>query len=100
MNTLIISLLELVMMASGILVFLIFAWVVMSWLVSFGIMNLRNPLVAQIYNAVNRLLAPIMAPFQRLIPPIGGMDLSPIVVLLLLQWLSSSLIPRVIMSLS
>lgn len=82
--------------ALSLLVFLIFAWVIMSWLVGFGLINLRNPMVAQIYHGINRILTPIMAPFQRIIPPIGGMDLSPIVVLLLIQWAKGYLLPSLI----
>ena len=100
MNMILISLFELLSMIIGLVVVLIFVWVIMSWLVSFGLINLRNPMVAQIYHGINRILTPIMAPVQRIIPPIGGLDLSPIVVLLGLQWLSSSVIPRLIISLS
>lgn len=100
MNMILISLLELLSMVIGLVVVLIFVWVIMSWLVSFGLINLRNPMVAQIYHGINRVLTPIMSPVQRIIPPIGGLDLSPIVVLIGIQWLSASVIPRLIISLS
>lgn len=100
MNMMLISLLELASMVMGFIVVLIFIWVIMSWLVGFGMINLRNPMVSQIYYTLNRILNPIMAPVQRVIPAIGGLDLSPIVVLIALQWLQASVIPRLIFSLS
>ena len=77
----------------SLLVILIFVWVIMSWLVSFGLINLRNPMVSQIYYGINRLLTPLIAPVQRVLPSFGGLDFSPIVVLLGLQWANGYLVP-------
>ncbi|MEP6343187.1 MAG: YggT family protein [Maricaulaceae bacterium] len=73
--------------ALNILILLIFARIIMSWLVSFNIMNLRNPLMQQIYYAVGAITEPIMAPVRRLVPGIGGLDLSPILLFFGIQWL-------------
>ena len=62
-------------------IFIIFAWVISSWLVNFGIINLRNPTARSIVGALEKLVQPVMRPIQRIIPPMGGLDLSPIVVL-------------------
>ena len=75
------------------LVILIFVWVVMSWLVSFNVINLRNPMMRQIYYGIESIMKPLMAPIQRVLPSFGGMDFSPIVVLLLLQWLKGYVVP-------
>ena len=71
----------------GFLVFLIFAWVIMSWLVAFNVINLRNPTMRQIYYSIETFMRPMMAPIQRILPSFGGLDFSPIVVLLILEWL-------------
>lgn len=56
------------------------AHVVMSWLVSFQVLNLRQPLVAQIWYGLNRLLEPIYAPVRRILPRTQGVDLAPLVI--------------------
>jgi YggT family protein len=66
---------------------LILASVVMSWLLAFNIVNLRNPVIAQIYRFVTALTEPLLAPIRRIIPSIGGIDISPIILLFVLQFL-------------
>ena len=78
----------------SILVILIFAQVILSWLVGFGIVNIRNPLMSSIYNGIQRFVEPILRPFQKIIPPMGGLDLSPIAALLALQWLNGFVVPK------
>jgi len=71
-----------------ILILLDFVWwliiisVVASWLVAFGVINTRNPTVYRILDLLNRATDPIFRPIRRLLPPMGGLDLSPMVVLL------------------
>ena len=73
----------------SVLIFLIFVEVIFSWLVSFKIMNLRNPMVAQIYQTVNTITQPILRPIRNVLPAMGGLDFSPIVALLGLSWLNN-----------
>lgn len=61
-------------------VLLIFIWAIMSWFQP----DPRNPLVRM----VDSLVEPIMLPFQKLIPPIGGLSLSPLVAILVLEWIN------------
>ncbi|MGV6840107.1 MAG: YggT family protein [Planktomarina sp.] len=65
----------------GIVKLFIFAHFIMSWLLSFGVLNYHQPIVAQIWNMLSNLLEPIYAPIRRFLPNMGGVDLSPIVVL-------------------
>lgn len=62
--------------------FILIAHVVMSWLINFQVLNLRQPLVAQIWYGLNRLLEPVYGPVRRFLPQMGGLDLAPLVVLL------------------
>ena len=62
--------------------FFVFAHFIMSWLVSFQVLNIRQPFVAQVWYGLNRLLEPLYAPIRRVLPNMGGIDLSPIVVLI------------------
>lgn len=56
------------------------AHIVVGWLVNFQVLNLRQPVVAQIYFGLNRLMEPVYAPIRRILPPTGGLDFSPIIV--------------------
>ena len=61
-------------------VILIFVWAIMSWFRP----DPRNPLV----RIVDRLVEPIMLPFQKLIPPIGGISFAPLAAVLVLEWIN------------
>ena len=61
--------------------------VIASWLVGFGIINSYNPIARRILYILHAITEPLFAPVRRIIPAIGGLDLSPLVVLLLLQFL-------------
>ena len=73
----------------GVVVFLIIAEVIMSWLVGFNVINLRNPWVAQFYQALQRITKPILDPIRRVIPAMGGLDFSPIIAFFGLNWFGS-----------
>ena len=70
----------------GFLILIIFVEVIFSWLIAFNIVNLRNPFMSQIYTIVRTISKPILDPFRKIIPAVGGLDLSPIAALLLLSW--------------
>ena len=59
---------------------------ILSWLFAFDVINHRNRFVNQLATFLDTVTRPILEPFRRLIPPLGGIDISPIVVLLLLQF--------------
>jgi YggT family protein len=80
----------------GILLFLIlslFASAVLSWLVAFDVINLRNRFVYQIARFFDSVSAPILRPFRRVIPNLGGVDISPIIAFLILQGVRQYLLP-------
>ena len=66
----------------GLYTFVIIAAVVSSWLVAFGVLNTANQLVRQIVYVLDALTDPLFRRVRRIIPPIGGLDLSPIIVLI------------------
>ncbi len=55
---------------------------VLSWLVAFEVVSPRNRFVSTVYDATSRLTRPLLAPLRRFIPPVGGIDLSPLVLIL------------------
>lgn len=62
--------------------FIMIVHIIMSWLISFQVLNLRQPLVAQIWYGLNRLLEPVYTPIRRFLPDMGGIDLAPLVALI------------------
>ena len=76
------SLFEIIMLLLGVARFFIFAHFIMSWLISFDVLNVRQPIVGQIWYGLNRLLEPIYGPIRSVLPNMGGIDLSPIVALI------------------
>lgn len=60
---------------------LVLIYVILGWLVAFNVINLNNDLVRQLYYGINNLVDPILAPIRRILPSAGGIDFSPIVLL-------------------
>ncbi len=76
------SLIQILLLILDIVWFIILAHVIMSWLINFQVLNLHQQLVAQIWYGLNRLLEPIYGPIRRVLPNMGGLDLTPLVVLI------------------
>jgi len=76
------SLFQILMLLLDIVYFIVIAHVIMSWLINFQVLNLRQQLVAQIWHGLNRLLDPIYSRVRAIIPQMGGLDLAPLVVLI------------------
>lgn len=66
---------------------------VLSWLFAFDVINRRNQFVYNVATFLDRVTDPILAPFRRIIPSIGGVDISPIIVLLLLRGVQMFILP-------
>jgi YggT family protein len=74
-----------------ILSWLIIASVIVSWLVAFNVINTRNQFVANIAYMLDRITEPILGPIRRVIPAMGGIDISPLVALVLIWFVQYSL---------
>ncbi|MDF2141828.1 YggT family protein [Paenirhodobacter sp. CAU 1674] len=72
--------------------FIMIAHIVMSWLINFQVLNLRQPLVAQIWYGLNNLLEPVYTPIRRFLPNTPGLDLAPLVAFIVLIILQRALI--------
>ena len=74
----------------------IYTWIViagaiMSWLVAFGVVNVRNQFILIIVDLLYRLTEPVLRPIRRILPNLGGVDISPVVLLLGLFFVRSLL---------
>jgi YggT family protein len=72
--------------------YIILGTVVISWLVSFNIINYGNPYVRQANSVLRQLTEPVLGPIRRILPNLGGLDFSPVVVLFALQFLKQFII--------
>ena len=68
--------------------------VIMSWLINFNVLNLGQPLVASIWDGLNRLLEPVYGPIRRMLPNTGALDLAPLVAFLLIIIARDILLPN------
>ncbi len=66
---------------------IIFASVASTWLIQFGIINGGNPNVRMILKALYQMTEPVLGPIRRLLPNLGGLDISPIILLLALEFI-------------
>jgi YggT family protein len=71
---------------------IIIATIVLSWLMAFNVINPGNSYVRQIAYALRRLTEPVMAPIRNLLPDLGGLDISPIFVLIGIQFLQYAIV--------
>ena len=68
----------------GLYVWVLIASAVLSWLVAFNVVNTRNRAVYVIGDFLYRVTEPVLAPLRRVLPNLGGLDLSPIIVILII----------------
>ena len=69
----------------GFYIFILVLAVVVSWLVAFDVINVRNKVVRLVLQTLSALTDPVLAPIRRYVPPVGGLDLSFLVLALLIQ---------------
>jgi YggT family protein len=78
------AVLDVVLLILNLYTWVIIASAILSWLVAFNVINVRNDVVRMIWNGVYQLTEPVLAPIRRRLPNFGGVDVSPIVLLLLI----------------
>jgi len=78
------AILDVVLLILEIYVWIIIAAAIFSWLVAFNVVNMRNQLVATIGNFLHQATEPLLRPIRRRMPDLGGLDISPIVLLVII----------------
>ncbi|MEX0583261.1 MAG: YggT family protein [Sneathiella sp.] len=85
------SLLLLISAIINIFIWLLIANAILSWLVAFNVVNTNNQFVSTVGNFLYRITEPPLRPIRRIIPTMGGLDISPIILILLLIFLRNLL---------
>ena len=86
---------EILILLLNVAFFIMIVHIVFSWLITFQVLNMRQPLVAQIWDGLNRLLEPVYRPIRNFLPNTGGLDLAPLVAFLIVIILRDILVPRI-----
>lgn len=90
-----IELLNFIYQLIGMYEFIVIAAVIMSWLIGFGIINPYNQIARAIWNFLQTVTEPALRPIRAMLPDFGGIDISPIVLLLALQFLKHVVLPNI-----
>jgi YggT family protein len=77
----------------SLVVWIVVVYVIVSWLISFDIVNLRNRLVYRLSHLLEAMALPLLRPFRRFLPSFGGLDFSPIILIILIEGLKMYIIP-------
>jgi YggT family protein len=81
-------------------IYVVIAAVIVSWLIAFGVINMRNEFVRTAVRFLDALTEPVFRQIRRVIPPIGGLDLSPLIVVLVLSAINVYFFPILLERLS
>jgi YggT family protein len=83
------AVLDVVMLALQLYVYLLIASAVLSWLIAFNVVNTRNQFVSTVWDFLYRITEPALRPIRNMLPNLGGIDVSPIILLLLIFFIQS-----------
>jgi YggT family protein len=89
------TILDILQVLLGVLWWIIFVQAIMSWLIAFNVINTYNEYVRAIWQALNRITDPLYRPIRRVLPDFGGLDFSPLIVLLIIMIISRVIIPHI-----
>lgn len=78
------ALLDVLLIILHLYTYVIIIVAIMSWLVAFNVINIYNDFVRSIWNTLNALTEPLLRPIRQVLPNFGGIDISPIVLILLI----------------
>jgi YggT family protein len=76
-------------------IYILIAAAVLSWLVAFNVVNSRNPIVMTIGEFLYRITEPVLRPIRNMLPNLGGIDVSPIIVILIIFFIQYVIIPNI-----
>ncbi len=78
------SLASVIVIAIQLYIYVLIAAAVLSWLIAFNVVNTRNRFVAIVTDTLYRLTEPVLRPIRNILPDLGGIDISPVILILIL----------------
>ncbi|MEM7720141.1 MAG: YggT family protein [Pseudomonadota bacterium] len=88
-----VTIFKIILLLLDVAFFILLVHVIMSWLLTFNVLNLRQPVVASIWDGLSRLLEPVYRPIRRMLPNTGGLDLAPLIAFLIIIILRDIVVP-------
>jgi YggT family protein len=88
-----IAIYEILQLILGVVFFIMIVHIIMSWLINFNVLNYRQPMVAQMWDGLNKLLEPVYQPIRRILPDTRPLDLAPLVAFLIVIALRDIILP-------
>ncbi|MFD1703299.1 YggT family protein [Methylopila henanensis] len=86
------ALLDVVMLALQLYVWLLIASAILSWLIAFNVVNTRNSFIAAIWDFLYRVTEPALRPIRNMLPNLGGIDISPVILLLIIFFIQQVIV--------
>jgi YggT family protein len=86
------SILDIILLILQIYIWLLIAAAVLSWLVAFNVVNTRNQVVAMFGDFLYRITEPVLRPIRNILPNLGGIDVSPVILILLILFLENVIV--------
>jgi len=77
-------------------IWIIIITAILSWLVAFNVINMRNDFVRSIWLGLNAVTEPLLRPIRRVLPDLGGIDISPVILILIIVFIRSVVIGNLI----
>jgi len=90
------ALLNVILLALQLYTYLIIASAILSWLVAFNVINTRNDFVRSVWNFLDAVTEPVLRPIRNILPNLGGVDISPIILILLIIFIQNLIIDYLI----
>ena len=81
------AILDIVLIVLDLYIWLLIAAAILSWLIAFNVVNTRNQFVSAVSEFLYRITEPVLAPIRNMLPNLGGLDISPIIVILLIMFI-------------
>jgi YggT family protein len=86
------SILDIILLVLQIYIWLLIAAAVLSWLIAFNVVNTRNQLVAAVGEFLYRITEPLLRPIRNILPNLGGIDISPVILILIILFVENVIV--------
>jgi YggT family protein len=76
-------------------IYVLIAMAVLSWLIAFNVVNMRNQFVHVLGELLYRITEPLLRPIRNMLPNLGGIDISPVILILIIIFIQSVILPNI-----
>ena len=86
------AILDIILIVLDLYIWLLIAAAILSWLIAFNVVNTRNQFVSAVSEFLYRITEPVLAPIRNIMPNLGGLDISPIILILLIMFIQKVIV--------